>query len=45
LLPVEGALGEIPQIAEREQHSTRNQNIKRNSQNMSCESESMRSGR
>ena len=44
-IPVEGALGEIPHIADRDTHSTRNQYNKRNSQNISVESESMRSGR
>jgi len=45
-LPVEGALGEIPAMGDKER-ATRNQHsIKRNSHNnVSCESESMRSGR
>jgi hypothetical protein len=39
-MPVEGALGEIPAIADRDKGRNQ-QNIKRNSQNnVSCESES-----
>lgn len=46
-LPVEGALGEIPTVGGEKERATRNTSgMKRNSQqNVSCESESMRSGR